>query len=90
MATSTLKSREDGGDESPRDAAGYAGIHHFGFMVDDVDATCRKLEAAGGHAMTNRTDARHSAAPSARSYYEIKYRGPDGQELDVTETGWIS
>jgi catechol 2,3-dioxygenase-like lactoylglutathione lyase family enzyme len=84
-----LKSREDGSDESPRDAAGYAGIHHFGFMVNDVDETCRKLEAAGGHAMTNRTDTRHAPAPGARSYYEIKYRGPDGQELDVTETGWI-
>jgi catechol 2,3-dioxygenase-like lactoylglutathione lyase family enzyme len=84
-----LKSREDGGDESPRDAAGYAGIHHFGFMVDDVDETCRKLEAAGGRAMTNRTDTRHAPTSGSRSYYEIKYRGPDGQELDVTETGWI-
>jgi catechol 2,3-dioxygenase-like lactoylglutathione lyase family enzyme len=85
-----LKSRDEGSSESPRDASGYAGIHHFGFMVDDVDETCRKLEAAGGQAMTNRTEPRHGAASGARSYYEIKYRGPDGQELDVTETGWIS
>ena len=85
-----LKSRDDGTDETARDAAGYAGIHHFGFMVDDVDETCRKLEAAGGQAMTNRADVRHAPATGSRSYYEIKYRGPDGQELDVTETGWIS
>src|SRR2546428_12895072 len=43
-----LKAREQGTEESPRDASGYAGVHHFGFMVDDVDETRRKLEAAGG------------------------------------------
>jgi hypothetical protein len=60
-------------------------------MVDDVDETCRKLDEAGAKAMTNRADVRHGgAAAGARSYYEIKYRGPDGQEIDVTETGWIS
>jgi catechol 2,3-dioxygenase-like lactoylglutathione lyase family enzyme len=86
-----LKARDDGDGESPRDVPGYGGIHHFGFMVDDVDETCRKLDAAGAKAMTNRTDVRHGGAASgAHSYYEIKYRGPDGQEIDVTETGWIS
>ena len=85
-----LKSRDDGTGESPRDVPGYGGIHHFGFMVDDVDETCRKLDEAGAKAMTNRADVSHGRAAAARSYYEIKYRGPDGQELDVTETGWIS
>src|SRR4029077_18792391 len=27
-----LKSRDEGSEESPRDAVGYAGIHHLGFM----------------------------------------------------------
>jgi catechol 2,3-dioxygenase-like lactoylglutathione lyase family enzyme len=85
-----LKSKDDGTGESPRDEAAYAGIHHFGFMVDDVDETCRKLEAAGAKAMTSRTGPSHAAGPGARSYYEIKFRGPDGQELDVTESGWIT
>ena len=85
-----LKSKDEGTDESPRDEAAYAGVHHIGFMVDDVDETCRKLDAAGATPMTNRTDPRHASAPGARSYYEIKYRGPDSQELDVTESGWIT
>jgi len=85
-----LKSRDEGTAESPRDEPGYAGVHHFGFMVDDVDETCRKLEAAGAKAMTNRTDPHHTAATGARSYYEIKFRGPDNQEFDVTESGWIT
>src|SRR5437899_10652542 len=32
-----LKSHDEDTGESPRAAAGYAGIHHLGFMVDDVD-----------------------------------------------------
>ena len=84
-----LKSRDAGPAENPRDVPGYAGIHHLGFMVDDVDEVCQKLEAAGAEPMTNRTDVRHAAASGPRSYYEIKYRGPDNQEIDVTESGWI-
>jgi catechol 2,3-dioxygenase-like lactoylglutathione lyase family enzyme len=68
---------------------GYAGIHHLGFMVDDVDEICQRLDAAGATPMTGRTDVRHAATSGARSYYKIKYRGPDNQEFDVTESGWI-
>ena len=84
-----LKSRAEDAGESPRDTAGYAGIHHLGFMVDDIGDACRKLDAAGATLMTNRTDVRHSATTGPRSYYEVKYRGPDNQEMDVTETGCI-
>ena len=84
-----LKSRAADTGEGPRDGAGYAGIHHLGFMVDDIDDACRKLDAAGATPMTNHTDVRHSATSGPRSYYEIKYRGPDNQEMDVTATGWI-
>jgi catechol 2,3-dioxygenase-like lactoylglutathione lyase family enzyme len=85
-----LKSKDEGTGESPRDEAAYAGVHHIGFMVDDVDETCRKLEAAGAQPMTSRSNPRHAPATGARSYYEIKFRGPDNQELDVTESGWIT
>jgi len=85
-----LKSKDEDTGESPRDEAAYAGVHHFGFMVDDVDETCRKLQAAGARAITDRADPRHTAAAGARSYYEIKFRGPDNQEFDVTESGWIT
>ena len=84
-----LKSRDEGGDESPRDLAGYAGIHHLGFMVDDVGEICEKLDAAGAQPMTGRADVHRAPTAGPRSYYEIKYRGPDNQEFDVTESGWI-
>jgi catechol 2,3-dioxygenase-like lactoylglutathione lyase family enzyme len=84
-----LKSAEQGTGESPRDVPGYAGIDHLGFLVDNVDETCKKLEAAGAKAMMGRVDVRHPTATGAQSYYEIKYRGPDNQVIDVTESGWI-
>jgi catechol 2,3-dioxygenase-like lactoylglutathione lyase family enzyme len=84
-----LKSSEQGSGESPRDVPGYAGIDHLGFQVDDVDDTCQKLEAAGATAMIPRTDVRHAPATGPRSFYEIKYRGPDKQVIDITALGWI-
>ena len=46
-----LQSHDQGTGESPRDVPGYAGTDHFGFLVDHVDETCKKLEQAGreGH-----------------------------------------
>jgi methylmalonyl-CoA/ethylmalonyl-CoA epimerase len=84
-----LKSNPQGTGESPRDVPGYAGIDHLGFQVDDVEGTCKKLELAGAQAMMPRTDIRHPAGAGPRSYYEIKYRGPDNQVIDITEHGWI-
>ena len=84
-----LKSRDQDTGDSSRDVPGYACIHHLGFLVDDVDEVCQKLEAAGAKAMTSRTDVGHAATSGPQSYYEIKYRGPDNQEFDVTENGWI-
>src|SRR4029450_5624919 len=53
-----LKAKDDGDGESPRDVPGYGGIHHFGFMGDDGDAGCRKLDEAGGTALTNAAHVR--------------------------------
>src|SRR3989442_7626027 len=53
-----LRSRTEDSSESPRDAAGYAGIHHLGFMVEDTDEACPKLDDGRGKLMTHRTDCR--------------------------------
>ena len=34
-------------------------------------------------------DLGHAAGSDSRSYYEIKYRGPDNQVIDITASGWI-
>jgi len=84
-----LKSSEHGTGETPRDMPGYAGIDHLGFLVEDVEESCKTLDAAGARKMMDRVNLPHAAAAGPRSYYEIKYRGPDGQVIDVTETGWV-
>lgn len=84
-----LKSTDRGTGESSRDVPGYAGIDHLGFLVDDVDETCKKLEEQGAKKMMDRVNLSHAAGSGPRSYYEIKYRGPDNQVIDITETGWV-
>jgi hypothetical protein len=59
-------------------------------MVDNAEETYEKLEAAGAKPMTDRqAQPNHFRGSGPRSYYEVKYRGPDAQEIDVTESGWI-
>ncbi len=70
----------EGEDERGKD---FVGLHHFGFWVDDVNETEQKIEAAGGKYLMGRPDA---DAPD--TFYEIKYRDPNGVIIDVTHLGW--
>jgi methylmalonyl-CoA/ethylmalonyl-CoA epimerase len=83
-----LKCSDDDKGESPRDMPGYAGIDHFGFQVDDLDDIRQKLDNAGAQAMPG-VNLGHAGGATGQSYYEHKYRGPDEQVIDITETGWI-
>lgn len=84
-----LKSNADPIGDSPRDVAGYAGIDHLGFQVEDLAEVTQKLEAAGARPTNQRIDMVHGEGANAHSYYEVKYRGPDDQVIDITESGWI-
>ena len=84
-----LQSKDQGNGESPRDVPGYAGIDHLGFLVEDVDGTCAKLEEAGAKSMMDKVELSNSPAHGPQSYYEIKYRGPDNQVIDITAAGWV-
>ena len=83
-----LKSTDQNTGESPRDISGYAGIDHLGFLVDDVDVTSKKLEDEGASSL-GRLDLSHQQPAGGKSYYEIKYRGPDNQVIDISGAGWI-
>jgi catechol 2,3-dioxygenase-like lactoylglutathione lyase family enzyme len=65
-------------DNAP-DARGadFVGIHHLGFLVDDIDETCESVEDAGGEY--------HGQVKSVGKgpKYERKYRDPTGVVLDV-------
>jgi methylmalonyl-CoA/ethylmalonyl-CoA epimerase len=57
------------------------GITHFGMWVDDLDAAEKKVVEAGGEYLAGRPT-------SPKSFYEAKYRSPDGLVFDLTHTGW--
>src|SRR5215468_72859 len=58
------------------------GLYHFGMWVDDLDAAEKKVVDAGGTYLAGRPT-------SANSFYEAKYRDPNGVVFDLTHTGWI-
>ncbi len=58
------------------------GIDHFGIWVDDIDDACEKVEAAGAtHVLGNKSD-------DPNTFYEVKYRDPQGNLFDLTANGW--
>ena len=61
----------------------WEGIHHMGFMVENVKDTEKKIENAGGKYLMGRPDG-----PEPNTFYEIKFRDPQGVIVDVTHLGW--
>jgi len=70
----------EGEDERGKD---FEGIHHMGFVVDDLEEAEKKIEDAGGKYLMGRPDAE---VPS--TFYEMKFRDPQGVIVDVTHLGW--
>jgi methylmalonyl-CoA/ethylmalonyl-CoA epimerase len=58
-----------------------SGLYHFGMWVDDLDAAEKKVLDAGGSYLTGRPT-------SPNSFYEAKYRDPNGVVFDLTHHGW--
>lgn len=59
----------------------FVGVHHFGFLVEDVEATRTKIEAAGGkHWM--------GEEKKAGGFYEVKFHDPNGIAFDISANGW--
>ena len=66
----------------------YSGIHHIGFQVEGLEAIAAKLAEAGA---PRRDDINQALGVGHGRYanVEVKYSGPDGVMLDVSETGWV-
>ena len=60
---------------------GHVGAHHFGFQVEDMADTQKRIEAAGGKFFFDLGDERHGN-------FERKFKDPDGVIFDVSEGGW--
>ena len=71
---------------------GYTGLHHIGFQVDDAQAADLKLRQASclPSEEINVASLRNGRSGDHRGRNtEIRYRGPDGVQLDVSRAGWV-
>jgi lactoylglutathione lyase len=59
-----------------------AGLFHFGMWVDDLDVAESAVAGAGGSYLMGREDR------NPDTFYEVKFRDPDGIVFDMTPTGW--
>ncbi len=60
----------------------FVGLHHFGIWVDNVEATQKRVEKAGGRWIMGEPDYRHNAA------YEVKFHDINGVIFDLVHNGW--
>ena len=70
-------------DAAAGDERGHAfvGIHHMGFIVDDLEAMSRKIEDNGG---TFNRELKGGGGVD----FERKFRDPDGVVFDISHKGW--
>ena len=67
----------------------YTGLHHIGFEVDKLSDVDKKLAAAGAPIRHDINEALGLGRElPAHMNVEVKYGGPDGVIIDVSETGW--
>jgi catechol 2,3-dioxygenase-like lactoylglutathione lyase family enzyme len=68
----------------------FSGIHHIGFQVESLEEIAQKLQSAGS---APRDDVNQALGvghgPRQGGNVEVKYSGPDGVMVDVSETGWV-
>jgi methylmalonyl-CoA/ethylmalonyl-CoA epimerase len=80
ISLALLKYRTDAAaGERGRD---YVGVHHIGFLVDDLDEQSRRVENGGA------TLFQDVPREKTTEFYEKKYRDPDGIIFDITHSGW--
>ena len=68
----------------------YSGIHHIGFEVESLEEIAQKLQAANAQPRDDINQVFQAAGSEPRKgNVEVKYGGPDGVIIDISETGWV-
>jgi catechol 2,3-dioxygenase-like lactoylglutathione lyase family enzyme len=81
-----LKFKNDQAADKPQ-GVDFVGLHHFGFQVEDLEATEARLQAANAD---KRPQINMAMSPgTSHRNFEVKYRGPDGVIFDISSTGWV-
>ena len=64
-------------------AESFVGAHHFGFIVDDMKETEKRIEGAGGKFFFQLGEGED------KQNFERKYKDPDGVIFDISKKGWL-
>ena len=67
------------------DSENYTGIHHFGFIVEDMEKAAEALEADGSELAADRYEGQGADTV----FYELKYTAPDDVVVDISQRGWV-
>ena len=88
LAILNFKNPVVAGDEFGTD---YSGIHHIGFEVEDAAETDSKLRSLDSQPREDINQALHSAMGGTHEgrNVELKYHGPDGVMIDISQGGWV-
>lgn len=71
------------GQKGRRNGPDWAGVHHIGFIVDDEEATAKKIEDLGGEFFF-RIGNEYPGVDA-----ESKYKDPFGIVFDISEEQWM-
>jgi glyoxylase I family protein len=67
--------------------AGFAGLHHIGIEVDDIEDTATRVVKAGAVERPD-IDRALGIKPGGEKLGELKYEGPDGVIFDLGKPGF--
>ena len=81
LALLNFKGAEGSKASDLKEGSGFVGAHHFGFQVDDLAETQKRIEAHGGTFFFDLGDERHGN-------FERKFKDPDGIIFDISHDGW--
>ena|ERR1700733_11996022 len=70
------------GNDIQGDPTRAVGANHFGFQVENLAETQKKIEAAGGQFFFDLGDER-------KGNFERKFKDPDGVVFDISQHGWL-
>ena len=74
----------------PEYGTGFSGIHHIGFEVESLEEIAERLQTAGSKTRDDINQALGvGMCGASHSNVEVKYSGPNGEIIDVSQTGWV-
>lgn len=79
LALLHFKTNQLAGEEHGKD---FVGLHHIGFWVDDAHKSWKQAESAGAKYWMG------EVPDQDMSFYEIKFRDPNGVIFDISAHGW--